>query len=137
MKRLAKSPNASAPRCLAITPNTIPATPSMKSAKSVPMGPKKNGGMVGAAIPSAIPTDASQTPFFLCRTLGSTVTNARGAEGVRDGVLAVFCSDDSLVSSVFMVLETCARTRTRTWDHRGISSALYQLSYARMPTTIP
>src|SRR3989338_2809483 len=26
----------------------------------------------------------------------------------------------------------CARARTRTWDHRGISSALYQLSYARM-----
>lgn len=31
----------------------------------------------------------------------------------------------------------CARTWTRTKDHRGISSALYQLSYTRIPKTIP
>ena len=33
-------------------------------------------------------------------------------------------------------LRFCARARTRTWDHGGISSALYQLSYTRHKTSI-
>ena len=53
------------------------------------------------------------------------------ADSIWENLFEILVTSKAVCSFAASSKTRCARARTRTWDHGGISSALYQLSYAR------
>ncbi len=109
MNKVAKRPSASAPRKRAMNAIAMAPTPSMKIPRSVPRGPKKNGGTTGAAMPSTILPIPSGTPLQERGTFGSTVVKTGDRGGALDGGRMSAWPDGCPVLSVSMMGTYCSR----------------------------